>query len=71
MGIKNEVEKFAAAKGIALRDYQKSNLRDIERDFENKRIEADKALSRISDEFKKEGKFLSSSEQSELKGKIK
>lgn len=71
MGIKNEIEKFAASKNITLRDYQKTNLRNIERDYENKKIDKATVVSRVSSEFRKEGKILSSSEQRELEGKIR
>jgi hypothetical protein len=71
MGIKNEIEKFASSKKIVLRDYQKSNLRNIERDFENKKIDKATVVSRVSSEFRKEGKLLSSGEQRELESKIR
>ena len=70
MGTKNEIEKFAASKGINLRDYQKTNLRNIERDYESGKIDKNMVISRVYQEFKKEGRFLSSSEQRELTGKI-
>lgn len=71
MGLKSDVESFASAKGIALREYQKSNVRNIERDYDNKKIDKDKAVALIAHEIKKEGRLLSSSEQRELKNKIK
>lgn len=71
MGIKNEVEKFAASKNISLRDYQKSNLRNIERDFQNSKIDPSAVVSQVSQEFRKEGRLLSGAEERELKGKIK
>jgi hypothetical protein len=71
MGIKNEIEKFAASKNITLRDYQKNNLRSIERDYESGKIDKDGAIVKISSEFKKEGKLLDSSEKRELNGRIK
>ena len=70
MGIKNKIEEFASSHKITLRDYQKSNLRNIERDFENKKIDAGGVISQVAYEFKKEGRLLSSSELRELKGKI-
>ncbi|MGW8184699.1 MAG: hypothetical protein ACWGHO_01140 [Candidatus Moraniibacteriota bacterium] len=70
MGIKNEIEKFAASKNITLRDYQKSNLRNIERDYENKKIDKAVVVSKVVNEFRKEGRLLSSGEQRELAGKI-
>ena len=70
MGIKNEIEKFAASKNITLRDYQKSNLRNIERDYESTK-DAGVAVAKVYYEFKKEGRLLSSSEQRELRSKFK
>ncbi len=71
MGLENEVEKFASGKNISLRDYQKSNLRNIERDYDSKKIDKARAVSLIANEFKKEGRLLSGVEERELKGKIK
>lgn len=70
MGLKNEVERFASSKGIALRDYQKSNIRNIERDYEAKKIDKNTAVSKLHQEFRKEGKILTSSEERELGSKI-
>lgn len=70
MGIKNEIEKFAASKGVALRDYQKNNLRSIERDFEAGKIDKNAVISKVHQEFKKEGKILSSSDEREIGSKI-
>ncbi|EKE20535.1 MAG: hypothetical protein ACD_7C00535G0002 [uncultured bacterium] len=70
MGIKAKIETFASSKGIVLRDYQKNNLRNIERDFESKKIEVDAVVSMVSREIGKEGRLLSSGEQRELKSKM-
>ncbi|MFA6184143.1 MAG: hypothetical protein WC682_03495 [Parcubacteria group bacterium] len=70
MGIKAKIETFASNKGIILRDYQKNNLRNIERDFESKKIDADKAATMASAEIGKGGRLLSSGEQRELRSKI-
>jgi len=70
MGIKAKIETFASSKKISLRDYQKNNLRDIERDFENGKIDKNAVVSRVHQEFKKEGRILSSSEERELSSKI-
>ena len=70
MGIKTKIETFASSKGIILRDYQKNNLRNIERDFESKKIDADKAVMMASAEIGKGGRSLSSGEQRELKSRI-
>lgn len=69
MGIKNEIEKFAASKGITLRDYQKNNLRNIEREYESTK-DASIAVAKVYYEFKKEGRLLSSGEMRELKSKL-
>ena len=70
MGIEAKIETFASSKGIVLRDYQKNNLRNIERDFESKKIEVDAVVSMVSREIGKEGRLLSSGEQRELKSKM-
>jgi hypothetical protein len=70
MGIKAKIEIFASSKNISLRDYQKSNLRNIERDFETGKIDKNAVVSRVHQEFKKEGRLLSSSEERELLSKI-
>lgn len=70
MGIKNDIEKFAADKKIALRDYQKSNLRNIEREYEGGKIDKDGVVNKVAFELKKEGRLLSSGEMRELKAKL-
>lgn len=70
MGIKSKIETFASSKGITLRDYQKSNIRDIERDFESGKIDKNAVISKVHYEFKKEGKILSSSDEREMMSKI-
>lgn len=70
MGIKIEIEKFAASKNVKLREYQKTNLRNIERDYEAGKIDKNAVIAKVHYEFKKEGKVLSSSEENELAKKI-
>lgn len=70
MGIKAKIEAFASSKSITLRDYQKTNLRNIERDFEAGKIDKNTVVSRVHQELKKEGRILSSSEERELGSKI-
>ena len=70
MGLKNDVESFASDKGIVLRDYQKSNLRNIEREYDGGKIDKDRVVNKVAFELKKEGRLLSSGEMRELKGKL-
>ncbi|HBI16595.1 MAG TPA: hypothetical protein DDY52_00330 [Candidatus Moranbacteria bacterium] len=70
MGIKNDIEKFASDHKIALRDYQKSNLRNIEREYDGGKIDKDGVVNKVAFELKKEGRLLSSGEMRELKGKL-
>lgn len=70
MGIKAKIETFASSKGITLRDYQKSNIRNIERDFEAGKMDKDAVVSKVHYEFKKEGRILSSGEEREMRSKI-
>ena len=49
--LKSMVEKIASERKIYLTSFQESRVRDIERDFENKKIDYNAVLSKLRSEF--------------------
>jgi|GEM_PF-2510737 hypothetical protein len=67
MSIKNNATNWAKKNDVDFENWQLSNLRDIERDFEKDRIDEDKVFDLVLKEVKKAGKYPKGSEESSLK----